>query len=418
MVWYYLISLIPLYMLVRRYRDFGWYSAYFIFNWIVVSASVLVSSLVGADLVELGTVAETNFAAVVFNLSLAFNLFFAALTYQKLRLVSLKASSCKRAATVRLERHLFGALVVATAAIATLSLLPIPPVLTGMPVSRFLATLNAVQRFSFISLAIAALPLASLARSNFLSGRWRAAPAALISLLPATLWILAGEKMGYLLFILFCTALPWMQTSVKSHRLTILIAVAGLASLLLTLVQYALQEDNALLLLGARAAMQGQLWYYFYLEAPAWQSIEFGIHLLFGLGGTESLHALMEVAMPTHLFLEYQTAAMTGSHLPALLHGLGWGLFPVGLALTGVAFGLATTLLRLAAQTEYLLLSYLIVACFAFPGIEIWVAGNFSRIATLPPTFLIFTAACVPLLLSRISLRMGRPRRISPAAAG
>lgn len=418
MVWYYLISLIPLYLLVRHHREFGLYSAYFIFNWVVVSASVLVSSLVSADLVELGTVAETNFAAVVFNLSLALNLFFAALTYQKLRLVRVKAPKCPRTSTVRVERRLFGAFVVVTAGIATLSLLPAPPLVTGMPISEFLATLNAVQRFSFISLAIAALPLSSLARGKFLSGRWSAVPAAMACLLPALVWILAGEKMGYLLFILFCTALPWVQTPLKSHRLKVFIAIAGLASLLLTILQYALREDNPLLLLGTRAAMQGQLWYYFYLEAPMSQSIDFSIRFLLGLGGTDSIRAMMEIAMPTYLFLEYETAAMTGSHMPALLYGLGWALFPLALALTGVLFGVATTLLRLAVQTDYLLMSYLIVACFVFPGVEIWVAGNFSRLATLPPTFLIFTVACVPLLLNRVTLRIGQPRRISLAAAG
>ena len=418
MFWYYLISLIPLYLLVRNHREFGWYSAYFIFNWVVVSASVLVSSLVSADLVELGTVAASNFAAVAFNLSLAFNLFFAAFTYQKLRVVGVKASSCPRTTTVRLERRLFGALVVGTAIIAMMSLLPTPPVITGMPVSEFLATLNAVQRFSFISLAIAALPLSSLARGKFLSERWRAVPTALTSLLPAIVWVLAGEKMGYLLFILFCTALPWVQTPLKSHRLKVYIAIVGLASLLLTILQYALRDDNPLLLLGARAAMQGQLWYYFYLEAPVSQSIDFGIRLLLGLGGTDSIRTMMEIAMPANLFFEYETATMTGSHMPALLLGAGWVFFPIALALSGALFGLATTLVRLALQTDYLLMSYLIVACFVFPGVEIWVGGNFSRLVTLPPTFLLLTIACVPLVLSRIKLRINRARCIPPHCSG
>lgn len=412
----FLLSLVPLYFVIRRHSAFSIHAAYFIFNWMVISASVLVSSLVSANLVELGTVAEVNYAAVFFNFALALTLYFAAATYNRLRRVQLTRRSRFPSS---LERHSLIGFALICGMVATHALLPSPPLLSGTPVSEFLASLNPVQRFAFVSLAILALPLSSIARSAHLQGRRSLSTAATVSLTPAVLWVLAGEKMGYLLFVLFCAALPWMQTRVESTHLRMLVAVTALLSLSLTLIQYALNAEDPLLMLGARAAMQGQLWYHFYTETPAVpQSLSSGIQFLFGLGGTETIRAMMEMAMPTHLFLEYETAAMTGSHMPALLHASGWLFFPLALVVCGVVFGVATTLVRLAVQSQSPWLSYLIVASFVFPGVEVWIAGNFSRIVTPPPTFLILMVLCIGVLLSRLSIRVGRPRHLLKPALG
>ncbi|WOB09452.1 hypothetical protein [Piscinibacter gummiphilus] len=416
MVLYFLFSLIPLLLLARRHTEFSVLSAYFIINWLAISASVLISSLANAELVELGTTAEANQAAPVFNLFLALFLFSAAHTYRKLRLVCLTSRRHRKPSTEKIEQQLLSGLLVVTLLIAAASLMPAPPLLSGTPVSEYLATLNSVQKFSFVSLSICALPLSSLARQKYLAKEWAGPAATFATLLPGCMWILAGEKMGYLLFILFCAALPWLhRAAVDWKRTKWPLVVAGFVVTSLTLLQYALRDEDPLLMLAARAAMQGQLWYYFYLEAPAIQPIFAGLRFLFGASGVDTLRAMMEIVMPAQLLLEYETAAMTGSHLPSLLHAFGWVLLPVASVIAGVLFGVGTTLLRLAVQAGYSLLSYLIVASFVFPGIEVWVAGNFSRLTTLPPTFFVFTVASLVLLFGRIRIRTAAtPSRGSP----
>jgi hypothetical protein len=412
MVTAFLLSLIPLFFIVRTHKAFSLHSAYFIFNWLVISASVLVSSLVNADLVELGTVAEANYAAAAYNLALALTLYCSAITYRKLQTIEL---TVRRIGVMRLERSALIWFILLCCVVATHALLPSPPLLSGTPVSEFFATLNAIQRFAFVSLAIAALPLSSLVRSAYLKGHCRPLAAAAFSLTPAMLWVLAGEKMGYLLFVLFCTALPWLQGAKDLRRLQTLVVVAVLVSLSLTLIQYTFNAEDPLLMLGARAAMQGQLWYHFYEETPALQPLSSGLQFLLGLNGAETIRAMMEMAMPVQLYLNYETAAMTGSHIPALLHATGWLMFPAALAACGVLFGVATTLVRLAVQAQSPWLSYLIIAAFVFPGVEVWIAGNFSRIVAPPPTFLVLTALCLALLVNRLSVRIKRQSaRLNP----
>jgi hypothetical protein len=403
MIWLYVLSLLPLYAILRRNVDFGWKASYFILNWLLVSGSVIIASLVRARLIELDTSAEPNLAAVAFNLSLAVSLYVGAATYRRLKVIGVAARS--GAYSELAERAAVIGLLLLTGAVALPSLLPMPPLFVGTPVAEFLASLNVVQRFAFVSLAISGLPAAQLARRAFMRGRISAATATLLSLSPALFWVLAGEKMGYLLFILFCSILPWLNTLRRTDHFKVILVLVGVAATTLTLVQYALNFEDPILQLGVRAALQGQLWYYFYVHAPISQPLGTALDVITGMGGRDTLRMLMEVAMPTRLFLEYDTATLTGSHLPALLYAFGWSLFPLALLASGFLFGVSCTMLRLAVQSGSPLLSYLIVACFVFPGVEVWVSGNTARLIQIPMTFAIFFFALLPMLFLRLRLR-------------
>jgi len=381
---------------------------YFIFNWLGVSVSIFLATFLGADLVELGTLAEMNYAAVVFNLALAGSLFVSFLTYRCLAGVKLADGSVRaiRSPLRTMERRTFVVFLMITALIAVWALGATPPLLAGMPVSEYLRSLNSIERFAFISLAISALPLSQVVRDLYHRGKIGSKTAFLACLLPAVLWGLAGEKLGYLLFIFFLTALPWIDALRRNRRIKLGLVLAAAVTVILTITQYALTFDDPLAQFGARIAMQGQLWYYFYSSSPFLKPLGAGLDVIAGISGQLTLRTLMEVAMPVDLFLDYETASLTGSHLPALLYASGWALFPAWVAIFGVLFGISTTLLRLAVQSASPVTSYLLVACFVFPGVEVWVTGNTSRVLQAPMTFAIFFAMLLPLLAIRLRLKI------------
>ena len=105
----------------------------------------------------------------------------------------------------------------------------------------------------------------------------------------------------------------------------------------------------------------------------------------------DTIHAMMFEAMPAAIFQDYVSATMTaGSHLPALLFAFGWYGFPFSIILFSIIFSISLTMLRIANEIDSYLISFLIVACIVFPGVEVWLSGNVSRLFNIPMTFQIF----------------------------
>ena len=412
MLWLYLLSLFPLYIVIKRDADFSWAASYFIINWLGVSASTLLATMLEANLVEIGAVAEMNYAPVVYNLALVGSLLVSLATYRCLSRVTLKTRQW------RLERRAFMIFFTLLALVALWALSSRPPLFGGVPVSEYFRSLNSIERFAFISLAISALPLSHLARDLHSRHRISSTTAWLACLFPAALWVLAGEKMGYLLFIFFLAALPWVGSLRQTGTAKIVAVLAAVATVSVTILQYALTSDSPLAQLGARIAMQGQLWYYFYSSSTMLQPVGAALDILTGISGQTTIREMMEAAMPPEIFFDYETASMTGSHFPALLHASGWMLFPIGLVIFGVLFGISTALLRLAVQSESPFTSFLIVACFVFPGIEVWVVGNTSRLLQVPITFVVFFALLLPILAFQLRFKLPNRRILASSLTG
>jgi hypothetical protein len=412
---FYVISLFPILLVLRFDAQFSWRSAFFVMNWLGVSLSVYASAQLGLSLAELGITAEQNLAAIVLNLAIAWTLFVGAVTYRWLAIVGVRnsvSSATRASAYAGIDRVAFLILTAVTGLIAIVALGTSPPILSGTSVSEYFRSLNAIERFAFTSIAISSVGLSKYSLSLLRRRRIGPLGAGAMVLFPPILWACAGEKFGYFLFILFLAATPWIDIFVRSKRAKWFALLAIGVALLLTLMNYTLNTAEPFAFLVARFSMQGQLWHFFYEATPLITTVGTAIETLAGGAYGDTIRLLMELSMPSDLFVEYETALLTGSHFPAMLRASGWIGFPVLVTLIAVVFGVTISMLRMAIESSSLLLSYLLVGFFVFPSIEVFVSGNLVRLFTLPLTYAIFLLALLPLFMVHVRIRLCRPRRL------
>lgn len=404
----YLLSFLPVYWVLRQDLNFSLRSSFFWLNWLGVSLSVHVSGVLGLPLVELGLEAEENLAASILNLAIAWTVWIARGTYRGATIVFARRHKATGKGTSKVTGETLGfyLLIGATMLVSLFSLLPAPPILTGTPVSEFFRSISSVERFAFTSIAISAVPISRWAFDLRSARRITPLSALALSALPALTWVAAGEKFGYFLFIVFLAATPWFQVLVADRRTLKMGAAFVAVAFALTLLNYALTTENPWLFLAARLAMQGQLWHYFYETAGSTPAFPENYNVLLGGPEGDTLTQLMALSMPTSTFLDYETALLSGSHFPALLHAGGWLAFPLLVTCYGAVFGLVVSALRVAAESSSRLFSYLLVGVFVFPAIEVFVSGNAARLFTLPPTYLAFLVVLLPLAFSNLRIRI------------
>lgn len=388
------LSLIPILIFYKKNQDFFLISSFYLINWIGSSLSVFLASAFSLDLVEIGVSAEESFAPFILNLTIFSTLFISCFFYNVINLYEIKISHrvIKSNFFNSFDKVTFFGLVIFCLIIIVFSFDMGIPLLLGKPISIFLAEANKLEKFSFAAIAISALPLSKMAHFYFISKKINFSLAILLSLIPALVWALAGEKMGYMFFILYTSMIPWLGKSLRSVTFYRLFALSVLVVLIgLTFIQFALSSEDAFEQTILRFAMQGQLWFYFFKNAADFVSFNDCLAIISGENIHDTIHLMMFEAMPTGIFQDYVSATMTaGSHFPALLFAFGWYGFPFSIILFSIVFSISLTMLRIANEIDSYLISFLIVACFVFPGVEVWVSGNISRLINIPMTFKIF----------------------------
>jgi hypothetical protein len=401
----YVISLAVLLYLIASHRKFSIYAFYFILSWILLSVSVFLSAWFNLDLAEIGGNAEFTFAPVVLNLVICLNFIAAAYTYLACKRVTI-APLLPKSSEFQIDRLIFYFVAGSSFILSAKTLLPIPPLFNGIPISVHMASLNVLERFCFVSIAISSLPLSVLAQRGMEERRWGRLVAFTIGIVPSFIWALAGEKMGYLLFIITLMVLPWINKKSDSNLKYFIWGFLAITfSVLLVSLQYRLQNEDPLQIIKARSAMQGQLWHFAFLNANYTEEIIPSLRMIFGSSGNNTIRVMMEHAMPTELFAQYQTAVLTGSHFPSLLFVFGWSAVWMATIICGIVFGISIVLMRLALESKSLMICYLVVGSVIFPGIEVWVSGNVSRLFQVPPTFIVFMVLSFIILVSKVRYR-------------
>jgi hypothetical protein len=414
------VSFVVLIHLLRRHPDFSFFGLFVIANWLGMSLSVALSEQLEGFFPELNIRAVDTSAAALLNVYIAWFLFCAIRTYRWLSQYEIVSSTPSfrigHDATGRRDREydVFSGLTIVMLVISATVFLSRGIALgQGVPVSQYLGRLTALERLPFMVLIVAVPALSAKFKhcvtSPTCGGWWFWG---MLALSPAVAWILAGEKFEYLVMICLYAVYPW-RDRISIDKFFVLCIAFMLSALLLCAYYYWTIGYDPLEMLQLRIVVQGQMWWYFAQE-PNTFNLASVAAVQFKSTGRDTMHYLMLLCMPHQVLNDYESgiAILSGAFFPAIIHGFGWMGSIVCIPFYAAYFALVTWITRSAVSIGNPFVSFLLVGVFVYPGIEIFVVGNLSRIVNYPPTFCALAGILLVMTYGGI-VRVRRIRSIS-----